>query len=399
MRPFWKIAGSLAISQTLVWGCLYYSFAKLLPTWERDTDWTTTEIAGGLTVALMVAGLVSPLLGRQIDRQRGSYVLTAGPTVGALCLILLSQTNALWQFYAAYLLMGVALAGSLYEPCFAVLTKTMGVQTRRAITIVTLAAGFASTIAFPSIFYLEQIIGWRQTLWVLAAVVLLVAVPLQWYGSRLAERHAEPPSQRERQPKRSAGFGRNPVFYLLAFVYAAIAFNHSAILNHLLPLLDQRGMSEQNAVLAASMIGPMQVSGRVIMLLLEKRVATVWMFIACFVTILIASVALLASNIALFWVAVFVTFQGAGYGITSIMKPLVTAQFMGNTQFGVIAGWLAIPTGIAGAIAPTAAALILGVSSYNVVIVTGAICVMLGLISLLCAARLSNSARATLETP
>ena len=63
-------------------------------------------------------------------------------------MLVLSKVTALWHFYAVWGLLGVAMAGSLYEACFAVITRLMGKHARQAITLVTLVAGLAGTV-FP----------------------------------------------------------------------------------------------------------------------------------------------------------------------------------------------------------------------------------------------------------
>ena len=52
--------------------------------------------------------------------------------------------------------MGIAMSCSLYEACFAFLTTTQVNNARRAITFVTLAAGFGGTISFSSAHFLTS---------------------------------------------------------------------------------------------------------------------------------------------------------------------------------------------------------------------------------------------------
>ncbi len=161
------------------------------------------------------------------------------------------------------------------------------------------------------------------------------------------------------------------------------------LLTHLLPLLDERGIPGGMAVFAASMIGPMQVTGRLVMLVVERWVSSLSIFVACFIALGLASLSLLGANAVPLFVISFVLFQGAGYGVTSILRPVVTADLLGYKNFGLIAGLLAVPFQGAAAAAPTVAALIWGVGGYNVVIWFAAGVAALGLISLLTAANLS----------
>ena len=75
-------------------------------------------------------------------------------------------------------LIGVSMAGVLYEPAFAVITATFGVDARRGITAMTLVGGFASTVFMPVTQWLITAWGWRQALLVLGGLNLAVCLPL-----------------------------------------------------------------------------------------------------------------------------------------------------------------------------------------------------------------------------
>jgi sugar phosphate permease len=119
---FRRIVWPLALAQTLVWAAMYYSFPALLLAWERDLGWTKAELSGAFTVALVTSAFLAPMVGRIIDRGYGTHIFTGSALLGAVCLVVLSRVTAIWQFYAVWIMLGVAMAGSLYEACFAVLT-------------------------------------------------------------------------------------------------------------------------------------------------------------------------------------------------------------------------------------------------------------------------------------
>jgi hypothetical protein len=286
------------------------------------------------------------------------------------------------------------MAGTLYEACFAVLTRTMGMRSKQAITLVTLVAGFAGTLSFPGNHALVELLGWRGTMLVLATIISFVAVPLIWVGCRTAEAF-ESPHQAFAIANTSETFGiaRNLTFWLLAAGFVAVALNHSVLLTHLLPLLDERGIPGGMAVFAASMIGPMQVVGRLVMLAVERRVSSLSIFVACFIAMGCASLSLLGANVLPLLIISFVLFQGAGYGVTSIMRPVIIADLLGFKNFGLIAGLLAVPFRGAAAAAPTIAALIWGVGGYDLVIWFAVGSAVFGLVSLLMAAVVSTRAQ------
>ena len=387
---FRRIVWPLAIAQTLVWAAMYYSFPALLLAWEQDLDWSKAELSGAFTVALVVSAFLAPVVGRIIDQGYGSYIFTGSALLGAGGLVALSSVTSIWQFYAGWVILGVAMAGSLYEACFAVLTKAMGGRSKQAITLVTLVAGFAGTISFPGNHFLVGLVGWRGAMLVLAAIVAFIAVPLIWLGSRMAE-SAGVPHQTPASINTTETFGlvNNLTFWLLAIGFSTIALNHGVLLTHLLPLLDERNIPSGLAVFAASMIGPMQVTGRLMMLVVERHVSSLNIFVACFITMSIASLFLLGANGLPVFVIGFVLLQGAGYGVTSILRPVITADLLGYKNFGLIAGLLAVPFMGAAAAAPTVAALIWGLGGYDFVIWFAIGAAILGLVSLLAAANLS----------
>ncbi len=375
---FRRIVWPLAVAETLVWAALYYSFPALLLEWERNLGWSKTELAGALTLALVTSALLGPVTGRLIDRGFGRVVFSGSTALGAVLLAGLAWVEHLWQFYCVWFGIGVAMAGSLYDACFSVLTHSLGNDARRAITLVTLVAGFAGTLAFPSIHLLIGRFGWRDTVVIVAGVTLLIAVPLIWKACRQADQHrADQPAPSSAHPASHAL--RTPVFWLLAVAFGMAYMEHFSLLTHLLPLLSERGLSDEVAVLTASSIGPMQVAGRLAMLAVEKYVSTFWIALACFLAISGAATALFCSQAVPLLLPLFVVLQGAGIGISSILRPVMTAELLGRAHFGVISGFLAIPSILAAALAPTIAALVWGMGGYETVILMAIATTLVGL--------------------
>ena len=389
--PFRRIVWPIGIAEIFMWAAMYYLFPALLLEWERDLGWSKTELSGAFTMALIASAALAPVVGRVIDRGFGSRVFTGSAVLGSLLLALLSMVTKLWQFYIVYILIGVAMSGGLYESCFAILTRAMGTRAKQAITLVTLVAGFAGTLAFPSTHALVGIFGWRATVLIFAAATILIATPLIWSGCRFSERHAEPQSaDASLEATETLSVFRSARFWLLALAYTTIALNHGVLLTHLLPLLDDRGIQSEAAVLAASMLGPMQVAGRLAIIAAGPRVSTLGIFIAAYISMAIAALSLLSSGTVPVFLVSFILFQGAGFGVMSIMRPTMAAELFGRNNFGLISGSLAVPYLGAAAAAPTIAAIIWWVGGYDLVIFFAMGASGMGLVSLLVAATLSE---------
>lgn len=394
---FRSVVWPLAAAETIVWAAMFYSFPALLLDWERELGWSKTELSGAFTVALALSALLAPVAGRLIDRNLGHLVLTGSAVLGAAALALLANASTLWQFYAAWFAIGIAMSGALYEPCFAFLTRTMGDRARKSITLVTLIAGFAGTVSFPGVHALLLVTDWRGAVMVLSGVVALTAVPLFWIGCAHARSGTAPHTESTATHRSASAFRAmaQPTFWLLAVSFSMIALSHGLVLTHLLPLLDERGVARDTAVLAASMIGPMQVAGRLAMMAAEKITSMVVIGAACFIAMGVAALSLLGAAAVPMLLVTFVVLHGSGYGVTSIVRPVLIADLLGRVSFGLLAGLLAVPFLAATAASPTIAAMVWEVGGYDMVIWVVVSATMLGLATLLAAAKLAPAQATT----
>lgn len=366
---FRRIVWPLAVAETTVWAAMYYSFPALLLEWEKDLGWSKTELTGAFTISLLVSAAATPFAGRIIDNGHGRMLLVGSTLFGAACLLLLSQATEIWQFYLVWVLLGLAMSGCLYDACFAVLTRTMGDASKRSITLVTLVAGFAGTVSFPSANALAAVISWRGAVMVFAAAMVMVAAPLFWSACGRADDNPQAKlHQVGRKAEAMARIARSPLFWCLAICFVALALNHGMLINHLLPLLDERHVQHETAVLAASMIGPMQVMGRLAMMAAERHVSTTGLFIVCTLALAAASFLLYEAILVPALLVGFVVFQGAGNGFVSILRPVIIAEYLGRKDFGLIAGILASTYLIGFAFAPIVGSLIWELGNYDKVI-------------------------------
>ena len=361
----------LGFGETIIWACIFYVFAALLLTWEQELAWPKGDLTLGLTLAILAAALASPLAGRLIDAGHGRRVLGLGALTGAAGVAALSQAETVTVYLASWLVMGAAQAFCLYEPCFSIVTRAKGAQARPAITKITLVAGFASTVSFLSAAALVEATDWRTTALAFAAAAAFVAAPLLYFGAFLLEAAAgetlKPAPKAENKAALQAAL-RKPQFWIIALAFPLMALNHGILLNHIMPLLTERGIPVRTAVLVASTVGPMQVAGRIALMLIEKRVSSIGAMIFAFTVVLLASLLLMMAGASPLFAFGFAALQGGAYGLTSILKPAITAEFLGRTGFGAIAGWLALPYLVGFAFAPHVGSLIWQAGGYDLVI-------------------------------
>ncbi len=170
--------GALAFGQLMCWAALYYAFSTFVLPMQSALGLDTPALMGAFSCGLVAWGACSYLVGAAIDRGHGRLVLTAGAALGGVGFVLWSQVQSLPALYAVWVLIGAAMALTLYEPAFNVLTKRYPDGYRLGITVVTLAGGFASTLSFPAAAALIATIGWRDALFVIGVALLVSVAPL-----------------------------------------------------------------------------------------------------------------------------------------------------------------------------------------------------------------------------
>jgi MFS family permease len=180
----------LSLLQLISWGSVFYGFALFMVPLEQALGMSRAESSLGFSLMLLAEGVLAFPVGRWIDRGHERAVMTGGSLLVALAFVLHSQITTVLEFYSVWALLGVGLAGTLYPPAFAVLTRLFPQHFRRAIIILTFLGGLASTVFIPLVAWLIDALGWRDALCVLAAMHLLVCAPVHWLLLRDAPQRA-----------------------------------------------------------------------------------------------------------------------------------------------------------------------------------------------------------------
>lgn len=351
----------LAVGQTFVYAALYYAFAALLPDLEIATGWSKAQLAAGPTCAFLVTAILTPFTGRLVDRGWGGELLIWMPVLGAVALIGLGFVRQPGLWVALWAVIGVAQAGSLYETCFAFLTRRLGDGARAAITRVTLVAGFASTLAFPLGDALGQIYGGQGALAAFAIIALVVVVPVNWIGvARLRRLEAASAPPRPSDPGALRQALRRPAFWAIAVIFGLTYLSHSVLITYALVLFEDRGAGAAMAVLAASCVGPAQVLGRVVLMANERRIGNDGAMLWSLGAIALAAVVLWLAGMAPGLIFGFAALQGIGIGLCSILRPVLLADMLGRGGFGAISGAAAVAPILGTAAGPVFGAYLVG---------------------------------------
>ena len=371
----------LAFGQTFGFASLVYIYGALLVSIEADTGWGRAGLAIGLTLAALVSAATVPFAGRLVDRGLGAEMLTVGAAVGGVALLGLSQVSSLAGWYIAWACIGLAMASSLYDMCFAFLNRRLGAGARAAIIRITLVAGFASTIAFPLGAVLAETFGWRGAVIAFALIQLSVAVPLNFFaGQRLRRKERAEGSPAfavsHASPLRRAM--RMPAFWLVAGAFGLATMNHTMLVTYFIPLFTGLGAGKAMAVAAASFVGPFQVLGRIFLMLQGGRVSTLVSTRAALFGLTAASIVLLCAGLSAQLIFVFAMLQGTSIGMVSILRPVLIVETLGSDGVGAISGAIATVPLVAGAIAPIVGAILLETAGIPALLIASLAMVLVG---------------------
>jgi MFS family permease len=351
----WPVISALGVVMIFTWGSTYYLMTVLAAPIAADTGWSLGSITGALSAGLLVAGLVSPRVGRAISRHGGRPVLAAGCATIAAGLLLIAAAPTLWVFWAGWLILGLGMAAGLYDPAFASLGRLYGADARGAITLLTLWGGFASTVCWPLSALMLDLWGWRGVPAAYAAIHHLVTLPLGLVaipgaegGTRPAARHAHAVSLEGRE---------RLVFALMA---AMLVLNGLIVVNistWLFAFLQAQGLSLAAAVALGTLIGPAQVGARILEMAGRGRHHPIWTLAASTVAIA-AGLVLLALDFGIGGAALVL--YGGGNGLFSIARGALPLAVFGSVRYPDLMGRLARPSLIAQAAAPALGAWLIG---------------------------------------
>jgi MFS family permease len=361
------VVTALGLSQTLAWASSYYLPAILADPIGASIGVSRSWVFAAFSAALLIAAFAGPAVGRVIDRYGGRGVLAFSNIVLAVGLVALAGTVNTATLFAAWAILGVGMGLGLYDAAFAALAALYGHNARGPITGITLFAGFASTVSWPISTFLNDAIGWRETVLVWAALNLVVGLPLNRFLLPVPSQ----PAYVKREDGARVGWQPRREMLLLAFVFAAVWFVTGAMASQLPTLLERAGATPLQAVAAASLVGPAQVVARlaefVIMRrihpLISARIAALLHPIGAVVFAIVGPPAAVA----------FTVFYGAGNGLLTIARGTVPLAVFGPYAYGERTGLLGAPARASQAFAPLLFGLLLDRMGIWVIAVSSAL--------------------------
>ncbi len=383
----------LGFTQIVGWGTTFLMPAVLGRHMGESLGLASEVVFAGITVMFGVGALCAPRIGRLIDRNGARSIMAWGSALYAVSLAALAFAQGLVTYLLPWAAMGIASTLALNTPSSIALAQIAGPSARRAIALLAIIGGFASSVFWPLSGALEVAIGWRGTILFYAAIHLLACVPIHLLVLPRQSPVHPPPAAGSPAATGVPPAVQSRAFLLLSLTLASGAFVFTGAMVHMIDLMRGLGHAPATAVFLASMIGPSQVMARIFELLFGHRYS-------------IMNSAVLGSAMLVFGLLVAlvdcgnfvlglicIVSYGTANGLKAVQRATLPLALFGRAQFGAYMGRLALPQGIVSASAPPVIAAVL--TNYGA---TGALLLifaaaLLSFVTMVMLARLARTVR------
>lgn len=393
-RATWQVLAVLSVTMIVAWGSLYYGMTMLGTRIRAETGWSQALVYGGFSVGMIVAGLAATPVGRAIDQRGGRGVMALGSIIGGLGYLVMAWSTHPAIYLAAWVLIGLGMAGSLYDPAFATLTRYAGQNSRKAISTLTLAGGLASTVFWPLGLYLLQHFDWRGVALIYAALNAVLCAGLHRFalppdpGTVSVASAIAANGTSDDAPAPLPASTRRVVLVCLTLAIMMHGLITNAMSVHLISTLDSLGLSEAQAVAAGALIGPAQSAARFIEMLFGGRYPVLALGLISTALMPLAFGILFIGQFGLTWVIVFALVYGASNGLLTIARGIIPLGLFGRENYGATLGLISGPALAVKSAAPLLFALLMAAigSTAAMGVMAGLAVIAFGAMIVLCLA-------------
>lgn len=367
------MVGVAFLTMAMAFG-IWYSFSVFLVAIVEEFKWSRSAASGVFSLFLLVYSGMSIVIGALLDRFGPRVVLPCGGLLVVLGLLATSRIQNLTQYYLYYGLLtaaGVCALGHISHSIFLAdwFIKKRGL----AFGIAMSGIGLGLMGVAPLAQYSISRFGWRSAYCILAAIVLIILIPLNLIV------HRKNPAALNLYPD---GEGGNPNsadslnftapkaskqdvqagistfkksvhsirFWLFFAAYFFAAFAIQGALLHQFAYIVGQGFSAENAAFLLGIVGIMGSVGKILFGHISDntgREGPFYISLACaFTAILLLLAFQWGSYTALYSYAVLF---GIGYGSIPQLLAVLAADIFQGPHFGKIFGFLSIAIGLGGA--------------------------------------------------
>jgi MFS family permease len=344
----WWIVVAAFLNLFFVVGVIFYGFPVFYPLLVESLGFSRAQATQGFLIGFLLVGLPSGFLaGALIDRVGARGVVQVGIGFVGVSLICMGMMWRLWQYYLLCIteVLGYVLAGPI--PNQVLITNWFRAKRGRAMGYAYLGLGAGGAVSPLLVNSLSGYFGWRHTMEIIGALILIVLLPLgRWVTNSApsdlglladgctpgsaASQEVKGPFAAEGNITRAV---RTANFWLIVAGCTLVIGAIGAVIQHLILFLKDQGYSSGMASRISSSLLVSSLAGRVLVGYLADRFRKKNVM-ALFYLLLAFSIPLLyfAHQAAAVWV--FALVFGFCMGADYMLIPLVTAECFGVAALG-----------------------------------------------------------------
>jgi len=345
----WVILGCVCCAGLSRQGGAVATLSVFVTPMTTEFGWSRTAISGAVSLGGVLAAVLSPWIGRLLDKEGPRRVLCIAILTTGLANLALSQISTLWMFYVLFVVARVNFAVPFDLGIYGAVSNWFVARRSFALGLVTAGLSLGLVI-LPLVGQLaaDWGSGWRDGWLAIGATVLVVGfVPAFLLLVRRPEdvglepdqrRTVDAPVQATAEPTftRAEAY-RTRSFWLLS-LFTVLAYPVQAGISlHQAPFLIERGLSP---TLAAAVVSSFSIGAGVASVafgLIPGRVAVRYRLALVGLLMGIGAALLLGLRSAPTAFVAAVVF-GLGIGGLLSMLPLAWADYFGRTSLGAIRG-------------------------------------------------------------
>lgn len=340
----------LAVTQVIGWGTVSLP-AIIGRQIAADLGMKIEVVFAGSSVLYVVMGLWAPVLAKAFTQFGARHVMMAGTVLAALGFVLLSVSTGPMLYFAAWVILGTAGSATLTTAAYIMLNEVAGRNAKSAIGALMLVTGLSSSIFWPTTALISEMVGWRGTCLVYAAMMVLVCLPFYVFGlpRRASAGEAVNPSQSKTETMTGARKNTFALIVIAIALNAFVTFGFSAVL---IELLQAEGLPTSQAIAFGSMLGVIQVCARGLDFFGGGRWDGITTGLVAGIGLPVAMLLLIVGNGAYWTIAGFILIYGLGSGALAVSRATIPLVFYDKAEFAKATSRIALPLNLISAASP-----------------------------------------------
>ena len=304
-----------------------------------STDRGTVSTA--LLLGLFLTGLMTPLAGHLMDRYGVRKIAIPSIVLFALGIMAVGYfSTSVTVFIVIYALAGIVAAGQTPLPYAKVVTSILDKKRGLALGISMAGVGLGTALMPQIAQHLVVAVGWRTAYMALGGLILLIGFPSMLFLIREQVQfnpghssHLVVEGSTTREALKTSTFRILGV----SFFFAALAA--AGVIAHIIPILEDRGVSAQVATTAISVAGGALILGRLLAGYMLDRYFAPYVALFFFIVPLLG-IGLIAFTDQSAFAMVATVMVGLGLGAEVDLIGFMLSRYFGNKSFGALYGYL-----------------------------------------------------------